>query len=220
MTYLSRLIFNLRDRHAQHDLADCQELHRSILAGFPDVADTTARSALGILYRVEASGQRPQILVQSAVRPNWSGRHPGYLAEKPESRQIDGVYAALDNGQRLRFRLRANATKRVLREEGWAGKRVNLQREEDQLAWLQRKGSAGGFDLVQVRCTGGVPSVQVAPQPAEHGRRDERRLTFGAVLFDGELRITDVDVFRAALRNGIGSGKAYGFGLLSIGTAG
>lgn len=219
MTYLSRLIPNLRDKHAQRDLADCQELHRTILAGFPDVADAAARSAFRILYRNEVSGPRPQILVQSATLPDWSGRHPGYLAQEPESRQIDGVYAELTNGQQLRFRLRANPTKRVLREDSWAGKRVNLQREEDQFAWLQRKGNAGGFDLVQVRTTSDVPSVQAAPQPAEHGRRGGRKLTFGSVLFDGELRITDADNFRETLRNGIGSGKAYGFGLLSVAAA-
>ena len=43
-----------------------------------------------------------------------------------------------------------------------------------------------------------------------------KRLTFGAVLFEGELEITNAEDFRNALTHGIGSGKAYGFGLLSI----
>ena len=41
-------------------------------------------------------------------------------------------------------------------------------------------------------------------------------MSFGSVLFEGELIVTDVEAFRAALVKGIGSGKAYGFGLLSI----
>jgi CRISPR system Cascade subunit CasE len=41
-------------------------------------------------------------------------------------------------------------------------------------------------------------------------------MTFGSVLFEGRLAITDTEQFRATLAAGIGSGKAYGFGLLSV----
>jgi CRISPR system Cascade subunit CasE len=41
-------------------------------------------------------------------------------------------------------------------------------------------------------------------------------MTFGSVLFEGVLQVTDPDGFRETLATGIGSGKAYGFGLLSI----
>jgi CRISPR system Cascade subunit CasE len=51
----------------------------------------------------------------------------------------------------------------------------------------------------------------------EHGGGERRqRMTFGTVLFEGLLRVTDVERFRTTLASGIGSGKAYGFGLLSI----
>ena len=46
------------------------------------------------------------------------------------------------NGQLLRFRLRANPT--VTR----AGKRHGLTSQGAQLAWLQRQGERGGFQLV------------------------------------------------------------------------
>lgn len=42
------------------------------------------------------------------------------------------------------------------------------------------------------------------------------KLTFGSVLFEGVLEITDAERFQKTLQAGIGSGKAYGFGLLSI----
>ena len=38
----------------------------------------------------------------------------------------------------------------------------------------------------------------------------------GAVLFEGRLEVTDRTMFLEALRGGIGSGKAFGFGLLSV----
>jgi CRISPR system Cascade subunit CasE len=42
-------------------------------------------------------------------------------------------------------------------------------------------------------------------------------LALGVVLFEGELRVVDADRFRQTLVEGIGPGKAYGCGLLSIG---
>jgi CRISPR system Cascade subunit CasE len=39
------------------------------------------------------------------------------------------------------------------------------------------------------------------------------------VVFEGRLRVTDAEAFRRALAAGIGSGKAFGFGLLSVAPA-
>ena len=71
-----------------------------------------------------------------------------------------------------------------------------------------------------------VADVRVAPESKVLGWREvrdeinsKRRLTFGAALFEGVLEIMDAEVFRQTLAEGIGSGKAYGFGLLSIAPA-
>lgn len=42
---------------------------------------------------------------------------------------------------------------------------------------------------------------------------------FSAARFEGVLQITDAQAFRAALENGIGSAKGFGFGLLSLARA-
>ena len=39
---------------------------------------------------------------------------------------------------------------------------------------------------------------------------------FSAALFDGTLTVTDADKFAAAIENGIGKAKGFGFGLLSV----
>jgi CRISPR system Cascade subunit CasE len=40
-----------------------------------------------------------------------------------------------------------------------------------------------------------------------------------SVQFDGILRVSDPDKLHAAIENGIGSGKGFGFGLLSLAPA-
>jgi CRISPR system Cascade subunit CasE len=86
---------------------------------------------------------------------------------------------------------------------------------------LERKADAAGFKLRRVRSSAGsVPAVDVRPEANQLGWRysddGRKRLQFGAVLFEGELSVSDAARFRQALASGIGSGKAYGFGLLSI----
>lgn len=222
MTVLSRLVLNARDRQVQSDLADCQRLHSRILSCLPEVSDDAARAMLGVLYRVEDGMTPPQLLVQSAIAPGWSALPDRYVTERPQMRPMEGIYAGLQRGQCFRFRLRANPTKRVGREDlgkngrDWSGKRVNLLREDDQLAWLARKAGKGGFEVLGVDAHSPVPNVQAASRPTQHGRRERIRLSFGAVVFDGELRVTDADLLRTVLMAGIGSGKAYGFGLLSL----
>ncbi len=107
------------------------------------------------------------------------------------------------------------------------GKRVDLRNEEEWWAWLRRKGESHGFRPLAIHGSAGnrkapgaapAPSVPNARETLGTGNmpgRPEqgRRLTFASVLFEGVLKVTDRDAFLAALEQGIGSGKAYGFGL-------
>jgi CRISPR system Cascade subunit CasE len=137
----------------------------------------------------------------------------------------------MQEGMVLAFRLRANPTKKIDTKSGpdgerRNGRRVELRKEEDQLQWLHRKGSQHGFTLLTTTVNPGVPDVRAAATGKVTGARRsrgsgdepvvERNLTFGSVLFEGRLRVVDAAALRAALVQGIGSGKAYGFGLLSV----
>lgn len=233
--YLSRLILNPRNRRVRGDLADCQELHRSVLSGFSAKTSTAlgARQEFGVLYRLDTSRHlgAPFLLVQSAVEPDWSLLLPDYLVggdkgPNPAVTSLDAFFNALQAGEVLRFRLRANPTKKVDTRSGpngerRNGRRIKLKTDVDQIQWLDRKAVDGGFAVVSVRADADVSAVEVQDEGQLRGRRKHadgpaRRLTFGTVLFDGHLRVTDPDQLRRTVAAGIGSGKAYGFGLLSL----
>lgn len=231
MLYLSQLVLNGVCRDVRRDLADCAALHARVLSAFPDDPTiTSARDHFGVLYRVEPTSHGACILVQSRHRPDWSRLPAGYLrVPATEPKPVDLLYARVVPGQELVFRLRANPTRRISSRnteqgEQWRGKRVELRRAEDQIAWLRRKGRESGFALVVARIRpverpdgAEVPDLLTRDSAAKMtSRRADRRLTFASVVFEGRLRVTDVSAFRHALESGIGSGKAFGFGLLSI----
>jgi CRISPR system Cascade subunit CasE len=127
--YLSRLILNTRCRAVQRDIGAPQEMHRTVLRGFPDDLD---HSQERVLYRLDQMerGSLLYLLVQSQQEPDWTGLDADYLAQdavdNPAIKQID---LAVAPGQRLAFRLRANPTKRLgTSAESSTGKRVGIYR--------------------------------------------------------------------------------------------
>lgn len=227
---LSKLVLNSRSREVIRDLADCQEMHRTILSAFPQ-ASGAARAEFGVLFRIDfARGGMPTLLVQSRERPDWSKLPRSYPAKSPEAKDVSEAYASIKENATLRFRLRANPTRRIDTKSGPGGerrngRRVELRTEAEQLEWLRRKGAAHGFEVLSVSASNSVPNVRVSDEGKARGYRANGTpqarspLTFASVLFEGLLRVTDAGAFRLALGHGIGSAKAYGFGLLSIAPA-
>jgi CRISPR system Cascade subunit CasE len=223
---LSRLTLNLRSHAAIRDLSDCQQLHRTILNTFPS-AGAAPRREFALLFRVECPPTgNPYVIIQSSKVPDFSHLPSGYVAKPPEVKDVSEPYASVRSGMRLRFRLRANPTRKIDTKSGPGGerrngRRVDLRSDEERLGWLARKAICAGFVIVSVKCSADVLQVRLVPQGRSIGFRmdvggDSRKLTFGAVLFEGVLEVTDPARFSGAIGDGIGSAKAYGFGLLSV----
>ncbi len=233
--FLSRLILNGRSREVRRDLSDCQDMHRTIMRAFPQVqAETGPRADMGILFRIDPPDRAGTVtvLVQSRIQPDWSYLSADYFAilndgrANPACKQISPLLERLRQGQPLRFRLRANPTKKVETKTGEDGRRrngrrVKLTSEEDWRNWLIRKAESGGFRVLTVRGHSDFMEAQIADHGKVKGDRaasdgKSKELTFGSILFDGRLEIVDPERFAATVDSGIGSGKAYGFGLLSF----
>jgi CRISPR system Cascade subunit CasE len=225
--YLARAFLNPISRAVRADLADAVSLHRTVMHAFPDDTGPAARKQHDVLHRVDEDAQRGRcvLLVQSATCPDFTRVPPDYFldlredfdlspsatSDNPAVREIAAERARIAAGDRFAFRLRANTTKKILTKTGPDGKRRNGKRvpvrsDDERLAWLARRAEKDGF---------GLEAVRVTEVPARSGGV-HRNLTLAGAIFEGHLQVTDPDAFRAALAAGIGPGKAFGFGLLSI----
>jgi CRISPR system Cascade subunit CasE len=89
------------------------------------------------------------------------------------------------------------------------GRREPLRSREELVTWIQRKGEQSGFAVE-------VETLRTTPRSREYFQKNGVSGLHSAVEFQGMLTVIDPVKFRQAFRRGIGSAKAFGFGLLVI----
>jgi CRISPR system Cascade subunit CasE len=161
-------------------------------------------SLSGQLYLLCLSPEPPQFTAFAAQF--------GFADQPGEFYDYTPFLRRLQVGQQWQFRLCANPVLAVKQSE--AGQRGKLRAHvtpQQQEQWLLMKAEKCGFSLAagQFRVIG------------DSWRRfskggSNKTITLHTVSFDGLLTITDLPLFLAALTEGIGRGKAYGCGLLTL----
>jgi CRISPR system Cascade subunit CasE len=217
---LSRLFLNAHSRDVQRALGDSHALHARVMSMYPRVDAASPRAALGVLHRLEHGerGDALVLLVQSSERPDVTKLPAGFLdpragGDAASSKDLAPVLSAMVNGARFRFRLRANATRKIDTKSGSDGKRRNGKRvpvrgEDGRLQWITSRLHANGFTL--------LGECQQRPEGKSLAQAGGKVRTHEAHVFDGVVEVVDGDLARHAVTCGIGPAKAYGFGLLSL----
>ncbi|MFF5719368.1 type I-E CRISPR-associated protein Cas6/Cse3/CasE [Streptomyces buecherae] len=198
-------------------------LHRRVMSLFPDGASDQARTHFGVLFRIEDTARGPHLLIQSNQAPD-PGRLPdGYGALT--TRPLDDLLKALAPGRTLRYRCTASpirkpgATTRSLYNLPAVVPLNGAAADE----WWQRQADKAGLKILSLRSQP-VESVHdrqysATAVPGNKHRRAGNHVHHHRVRFDGTATIIDPDLLHQAIRDGIGRGKAYGCGLLSIAPA-
>jgi CRISPR system Cascade subunit CasE len=182
-------------------LRDAYAWHQLVWRAFPG-RDGGARDFLTRLERRERE-RRFRLLIVSLTRPV----RPEMWPEGTEAWQTREIKHAFLSRRRYRFQLRANPTKR----DNSTRKRLPLRLPEEQQAWLMRKGVRAGFTV-------DPEELRIIPEGRERFRIEKQGCSgiHHAVEFEGVLSVTNPAAFQAAFARGIGSAKAFGFGLLAL----
>lgn len=210
--YLSQLKLNPDALQAGRDLANPYELHRTIMRAFPTPLPERER----VLFRVEniPNSGIPFVLVQSQDQPDWDKITQVcsiYFSEPPQIKSVQSLQ--IKNGDLLRFRLRANPTKRVLYKRTKNSQRISLFSEKDRTQWLLRKAQTSGFSISPETLL-----ITSAPFRTFFITKEEKtyKATINMVDFNGMLKVSDTEKLLLSLTRGIGPAKGLGCGLLSI----
>ncbi|GLY03975.1 type I-E CRISPR-associated protein Cas6/Cse3/CasE [Actinoplanes sp. NBRC 101535] len=231
MPYLSRIWLNPLRTETQAYLRNPRAVHAATLGGFSEPAPDER-----VLWRLESAPgteHRLQLVVLTRHRPSW--QHIVDRAGWPDSEEpqilvmpYEAVLAAVAVGREFSFRLKANTVgsarnpdkpsveqKERLARDRPRGVRVPHRTAAHQWKWLTTRLDKWGFEPVVD--DQGIPAVQLSSRDRVSFRKGGGdQVVLQTATFNGLVRITDPEAARSALLNGVGPGKAYGMGLITI----
>ncbi|WP_433501814.1 type I-E CRISPR-associated protein Cas6/Cse3/CasE (plasmid) [Sphaerimonospora sp. CA-214678] len=204
--WLIRILPDLRRRDVTRDLADPDQLHKRLMSLVPDDLGTDPRSRAGVLFRVEDTRTGVQILVQTRMKPLLARLPDGYA--EAAVKELDGLLEQLQVGSLVRYRIAANPSKRLGKNAGPDVGKIQALRGAAAEQWWAQRAADNGMTVLTV-------SAQ-----SQRDIRTKGGIRHAVVRFDGIATVTDADLARQSLLEGIGRGKSYGCGLLSLAPAG
>jgi len=185
--------------------------HKVVWSFFPE------RNDREFLYRVDYNPRGVRLMLLSAVQPVAPSMSESYTyrsREIPEEFLSHTLY---------RFQVRVNPTRRIKHDARTGriqekGMRVPVTGEQELIKWLERKGAIGGFSLPGLL---NPQSSDYAISVLQESRLNFQKKGYGkahhaSVQFAGVLRVENSELFRKTFQQGIGSAKAFGFGLLML----
>ena len=188
-------------------------IHSVLSAAFPGKRSENANENL---WRVDNLGDTKVLIIVSTDVPDlkqlvisvgkskvgeFSVNEPNKLDKTVD---YEPFLKSIANNQKWNFRLCANPVEHKRQTPtDKRGKVFALRSISEQLHWVRSQGDKNGFSIIGCSVTG---DSWIAFD----------RIRIRSITFDGLLTVKDPDAFRRALTQGIGRGKAYGCGLLTI----
>lgn len=205
MTWLARAVLD-KDELAEARIWDRYGWHKAVWECFPRMQGRKRN----FLTRVDEIGGGRRVFILGASRPERPRWCP---ADKWDLKTVSEGFLG---HSRYRFDLVAVPSacgKPSIDEDGkfaGRGKKRFLYRESERLKWLSRKAEAGGFCVDDE-----IPVLVDSVNDGMFVRKGKTNSLAGA-RFRGVLDVTDRGLFARAFHDGIGRGKAFGYGMLLL----
>ncbi len=204
--YLTQMRLDMNNHHTLSAISAPNKLHGALESSFPGERQRN-------LWRIDSRGGQNYLLILSSEKPDLS-RMAAQFAPPGETWQTKDYTPLLDRicqGSRWQFCLCANPTYSVPAGPGQRGRVCAHSTPQNQIEWLKRQSEKYGFILSEEEF-GITKSVWYRFKKGSSGKN----VTFLAVTYEGILEVSNPEIFRQMLCGGIGRGKAYGTGLMTV----
>jgi CRISPR system Cascade subunit CasE len=187
-------------------LRDNYDWHQAVWKAFPG----RDRQHRDFLTRLDQHREGFRLLIVSPTEP----ARPDWCPPDAECWKTKPIPETYFTRYRYAFQLCANPTKKVAKErtDGTLtknGRRVPVRTREELLAWIMRKGEQGAFTVDEA-------TLRTFSRGRDYFEKNSMRGLHSAVEYQGVLTVTNAARFHETFTHGIGSAKAFGFGLLVI----
>lgn len=205
--YLSRIVLDTGRRETVRALYTPSILHGAVEASF-----TGERARR--LWRVDVLRGQTYLLLLSGEKPELLGVQEqfGFPDQPWETKDYQPLMDRIAAGSQWRFRLQCNPTKSVPAGQDKRGRVEAITLAARQREWLTRQGTTHGFRVSE----DGFDVVSSEWRRFHKGNEQGREVVLLQAVFEGVLTVTDAEAFKLTLTKGIGRGKAYGLGMMTV----
>ena len=205
--YLSRVELDVSRRSTMVALASLQKLHGAVESAFS--GERKRR-----LWRLDQLGEKLYLLIVSEDIPTnlmhiVTQFGTGRVAE---SKCYDTLFERLKPESRWHFRLTANPV-HAHPDPKHPGERGVVEAhcsEQLQKKWLMDRAGKHGFALLE------DDFMVTETKWIRFRKHGKNTVTLLSVTYEGSLRIVKPEAFQQLLCRGIGKGKAYGLGMITV----
>ena len=207
--YLSRIPLDTTRRSTMKALVSPNLFHGAIEQSFPGPRKRN-------LWRIDKLHEKTYLLVLSQERPDFSrvADQFGNTGNENvwECRPYEPLLNRIEPLDVWHFRLTANPVISKSAGQDNRGRILGHVTPEYQKKWLMDRAEKHGFLL----CEEGFSVVESRWLRFRKGTDGGRSVTLLSVTYEGMLTVTDSEAIVHTLIEGLGRGKAYGLGLLTI----
>ena len=206
--YLSRIELDENKRETTRAIGSPGIIHGAVESSIDGVRERN-------LWRIDRFCGKCYLLILSRGKPNLEriSSQFGKEGDAGEIKDYDALISRIRVGQSWRFRLRGNPVhSEGSGKHGERGKVYAHVTTDQQKEWLLEKAEKNGFSVEPDGFD--VVDTRWYKFAKHHGAKDT--VTIRTATYEGVLTVTDAELFRAALQEGVGRAKVYGCGLLTL----
>ena len=203
---LTRMALNLKKRKTMYALSSPSIFHGAVESAFQGERKRN-------LWRIDCLHGTTYLMILSDEEPDLTKavQEFGVDGSSWESRDYTPLLERITKDSVWQFRLCANPTYSESRE-GKRGKVHAHRTPEHQTEWLIHQGEKHGFKVTEDSFS--VTESRWYHFTKENGSGKEVKLL--SVTYEGILTVTDEELFREVLKQGLGREKAYGMGMMTV----
>lgn len=206
--YISRVEIDHTNRRKIRCLTHIGAYHAWVEESFPEEMEQSIRTRK--LWRIDRIQDKDYLIIVSENKPDLQGLEKygvsGSAQTKDYQQFLDNIYT----GSRMKFRVVLNPVISLVSPD-------NLKRgivkphvtSEYQMNYLLERSDKNGFSLIK-------EDFSIVERGYEVFKKAVKPIRLIKVVYEGILTVSDADLFKKLLTEGMGKKKAYGFGLMTV----
>lgn len=210
--YLSRVEIDRKNRQKIKDLSHLGAYHNWVEMSFPIEIKNHIRQRH--LWRIDRLNGKDFLLVLSENKPDLQALCKYGVINTAQTKKYDNFINKIQSQELMRFRLTANPVHRVTIPGQKRGRIYPHVTIEQQKKWLLDRSQKHGFSIIKNNDNYSFDIVNRDSAFLYH--KGGHKVKLSRVSFEGILKVTDLNLFKKTLVQGIGREKAYGMGLLTV----